>query len=848
MALTNLSQITTSGIATLTDINLNNITGVAATFTGNVTVGGTLTYDDVTNIDSVGLITARSGIIVATGTATTALVVNGDARITGILTVGSSSLTLDGTNNVVNVGTALTLGHTQGLQFHTQNLHSQGFEVNNVNATGIVTATTFIGNLTGTASNASGATSDFSIADKIIHTGDTNTAIRFPADDTVTVETGGWERLRISSTGLVGIGLTNPGDYYPQSDDLVVGTTSGNRGISVVSATTGTGSIVFADGVGNFENRRGQIVYDHSTDSLELFTDQTERLRVTSGGLVGIGTDNPDGQSTSANNLVIAEFGGEGGITIKNDANSMGHIFFADTDASAQGRIDYGHSGDYMRFYTANAERLRITSGGLVGIGTNNPGSPVDIANGDLEFSNKANSSVTQTIKFSDGTQGRGKIQYEHNGDSMVFHTFSSEKLRIDSTGDVRFAGTNLTNNTNKSVNLTAPSYNTSEEDVNLVQVENESGFNQISFGGGTSALNAATTLRFLTASTVNTTTGTERLRITSTGKVEIGSNGNYGNSPATLNIGSRASNIQGTVAIARGEAIGGGTGPMLSLVHGPDGGTQRTHQIYSFVGDLRIAADSNENMEFHTGGSESLRINASGDISMGKADDAVSWGAGVPTFEITGNSGSYPTRGGLIALESQSKVNGYGGMWLDNDTLSLYLGQARSSLQTPVERLRIAYSSADPYVGISTNGYFQDMRLPLSIRGQGFGHGWNQGGTTQDAIYLTAGASGNFTALTLTVDKYSWGSMCYEIHAHGYSGRYVHRVGGWYQNGSSFTQYGTTTYGDSNASFAFNAPASQQFTITLSGGNWTHPVAWLRLAHSGNGYLRYDNISFTWS
>ena len=149
MALTNLSQITTSGISTLTNVNLNYISGIAATFTGNVTVGGTLTYDDVTNVDSVGLITARSGIIVSTGTATTALVVNGNARITGILTVGSSSLTFDGTNNVVNVGTALTLGHTQGLQFHTQNLHSQGFEINNVNATGIVTATTFIGNLTG---------------------------------------------------------------------------------------------------------------------------------------------------------------------------------------------------------------------------------------------------------------------------------------------------------------------------------------------------------------------------------------------------------------------------------------------------------------------------------------------------------------------------------------------------------------------------------------------------------------------------------------------------------------------------------------------------------------------------
>ena len=86
------------------------------------------------------------------GIGNTDVIVTGDMRVTGILTVGSSSLTLDGTNDVVNVGTALTLGHTQGVQFHTQNLHSDGFEVNNINASGVITATSFVGdgaNLTG---------------------------------------------------------------------------------------------------------------------------------------------------------------------------------------------------------------------------------------------------------------------------------------------------------------------------------------------------------------------------------------------------------------------------------------------------------------------------------------------------------------------------------------------------------------------------------------------------------------------------------------------------------------------------------------------------------------------------
>ena len=60
---------TTAGVSTnaqgLTgtpDITVNNIVGVAATFTGNVSISGTLTYEDVTNIDSVGIVTARSGV------------------------------------------------------------------------------------------------------------------------------------------------------------------------------------------------------------------------------------------------------------------------------------------------------------------------------------------------------------------------------------------------------------------------------------------------------------------------------------------------------------------------------------------------------------------------------------------------------------------------------------------------------------------------------------------------------------------------------------------------------------------------------------------------------------------
>ena len=101
------------------------------------------------SLDLTGSGIANAGIITAgnvtIGAATTDLIVSGNARVTGILTVGTGSLTLNGPNNLVNVGTALTLGHTQGLQFHTQNLHSAGFEVNQINVSGVITATTFKG-------------------------------------------------------------------------------------------------------------------------------------------------------------------------------------------------------------------------------------------------------------------------------------------------------------------------------------------------------------------------------------------------------------------------------------------------------------------------------------------------------------------------------------------------------------------------------------------------------------------------------------------------------------------------------------------------------------------------------
>jgi len=75
-----------------------------------------------------------------------------------------------------------------------------------------LTGGTLSGDLTGTTSTFSG---DVTIADKIVHSGDTNTAIRFPAVDTVTIETNGSEAFRIDSGGhaLFTLGTNAVGNF-----------------------------------------------------------------------------------------------------------------------------------------------------------------------------------------------------------------------------------------------------------------------------------------------------------------------------------------------------------------------------------------------------------------------------------------------------------------------------------------------------------------------------------------------------------------------------------------------------------------------------------------------------------
>ena len=156
----------TAGISTVSQgltgspsISVNAITAASAEFSGNVTIGGTLTYEDVTNIDSVGLITARSGIHVGvdTGFYGEDLVVNGDARVTGILTIGTGSIVLDpnvkqirGLEEII-IGIANTITIKQDTKGEIEFTDAAGTQKSvgigttvSINTSGIITATSFV--------------------------------------------------------------------------------------------------------------------------------------------------------------------------------------------------------------------------------------------------------------------------------------------------------------------------------------------------------------------------------------------------------------------------------------------------------------------------------------------------------------------------------------------------------------------------------------------------------------------------------------------------------------------------------------------------------------------------------
>ena len=533
MALTNLSQITTSGISTLADINLNNITGVAATFTGNVTVGGTLTYDDVTNIDSVGLVTARSGV-----------------------------------------------------------------------------------NITG---------GDLTLPDAIIHSGDTNTKIRFPAADTFTVETNGAEALRVNSSAELLVGTTTSDLVAGYRTSLQIADTGDGSGVSIfrytnnvhpatlnfgksrsgtlnantlVSSGDSLGMIQFGgadgssfrsaasitgvvDGTPGSGDMPGRLVFATTNDGA---SSATERLRITSDGNINI----------TGGNLQI------GGTNILNSGRvlyNVEQIKLADTKELVLGSSDDlkiyhsgSHSfisevgsgalkikGDDIRFEDAGGtEALRIDSGGRVlqgltsakfGFFNDNNAPPVHQIQGDTYYN-------TAFSIFRDGAGGSGPNFILAKGRGAIVQD-------NDDLGNISFQG----------------------HDGTTELIEGAKIFAEV--GGTPGSNDMPTDLVFNTNS--GTSTSSERLRITAAGLVGIG----IDNPDTKL-----------TVKAGSGDQLRlDNAGERYTQISLRNNGTQKAALWLDETTDqFDLFATSGYAIRLLAGGTERLRIASDGQIGMGKA------------------------------------------------------------------------------------------------------------------------------------------------------------------------------------------------------------------------------------
>jgi len=233
----NADGVITSGIVTATTFQ-GNVNGTTGTFSGDVSIGGTLTYEDVERVDATGISTFREGL---------------------------------------NVGSPTGVGGT----FNPQGDISAG-----------------IGSFSGAISGGAGTfTGDVSIADKIIHTGDTDTAIRFSGTDTITAETAGSERLRITSGGDVLIGRTSTSTSHTlcvQSDNSAEGIGVIGRSSDDISeigffendTTTRLGEIQYRQTYMNLRHRVGDIVFCTGGSNEKFRITSTGGVSLTNGELV----------------------------------------------------------------------------------------------------------------------------------------------------------------------------------------------------------------------------------------------------------------------------------------------------------------------------------------------------------------------------------------------------------------------------------------------------------------------------------------------------------------------------------------------------------------------------------
>jgi hypothetical protein len=287
--------------------------------------------------------------------------------------------------------------------------------------------------------------------------------------------TGSVERMRIDSSGNVGIGTPSPNNRIDavEAQGTVANVLANGTYVAKFTGnttyTTGASQGILIGGVDG--SLRGVSLVAEAQSALNdhdfiiavsgASATPTERMRIDSAGNVGIGTDSPNTLMEIASTSPVLR------ITNTTDSawsagDDIGRLSFYSTDISAVGphetafilnESDFGSGVTQLSgalsfgtaaYNTAATERMRIDSSGNVGIGASSPSSTFRTSiNGDgssivggIEFRNAASGGSTFTIGHASATSPSATLNVV-DAANLIFKTSNTERMRIDSSGNV---------------------------------------------------------------------------------------------------------------------------------------------------------------------------------------------------------------------------------------------------------------------------------------------------------------------------------------------------------------------------------------------------------------------------
>jgi len=278
------------------------------------------------------------------------------------------------------------------------------------------------------------------------------------------------DRMTLDASGNVGIGTSSPSSFNGGANNLVVGSGSGSEGITIYADNASNSAVFFAD---TDSTTTGQLNYQHASNAMTFHTNGgSERMRIDSSGNVGIGTSSPDqtlhvwkgnagGVASASSAVITIENSSDACLQFLTPNTAANQIRFGDVQDNGSGIIEYNHNNAYMAFNTNGPERMRIDSSGNVGIGTSSPQRTLHVHD-DSTYIQLTNDTTGTTS--SDGFRMgyfTGQTIFTMNqqeNDSLAFSTNNTERMRIDSSGNLIVGGTSAAGVTSGGIFYATPS------------------------------------------------------------------------------------------------------------------------------------------------------------------------------------------------------------------------------------------------------------------------------------------------------------------------------------------------------------------------------------------------------